>query len=101
MKIVNAILEKLDDIHVKLMLNSTETSWEKHGEIAIKMLLSADEDGEMVEEDILYVEDYQHNKRYSEMNSRAKDIADNVREYVLTRKRGESGETASLTDEEK
>jgi hypothetical protein len=100
MKIVNEILGKLDDIHVKLVLNPVETSWEKHGEIAIKFLIS-DTDGETVEEDIIFVDDFQHNKRYGEMNARAKEIADVVEEYMLTRKRGDSGETVSTTDDEK
>mmetsp|Transcript_23598 Transcript_23598/g.49160 ORF Transcript_23598/g.49160 Transcript_23598/m.49160 type:complete len:101 (+) Transcript_23598:179-481(+) len=100
MRIVNAILAKVDNVHVQLEHNTVETTWEKHGEIELRLTLA---DGSEDAEKILYDQDYQHNRNYSSMTTKAEEIAAEVEEFLLScnKKRGESGETASLTDNEK
>jgi len=103
MKIVNAILSKLDNIHIQLEHNSAETTWEKHGEVAIKLLVGENNDGESALTKIVYDEDFQHNRNYSSMTKRAESFADLVEEFMNSdnKKRGETGETVSLTEDYK
>lgn len=73
MLIVNALNAK--NINVQLVHDDTETTWENHG--FINITFENDEHN-------VRVDDFQHNRKYREMQSRAAEIADKVASLLNT-----------------